>query len=100
MRHLDPEHTAAGLAHGRRQAVDRRDDVASGRHHREPNRVVHKGVLRIDDGKRRLCGVEIGERVLNAATLDHSLHDCVGDGCAVQFHASSTVDYVGVGASG
>jgi len=83
MGHLDPEDAAASLAHGRRQAVDCGHDVARRRDRCEPYRVVHKRMLQVDDDEHRPDRVEIGERVLHAALLDHAPHDRVGDGRAV-----------------
>ena len=57
MGHLDPEHAAAGLAQCRRQPVDRGDNVASRRHRCKSDRLVHEGVLQIDDGERRPRGI-------------------------------------------
>ena len=100
MRHLDPEDTATGLTHCCGQPIDRGYDVARRRHRCKSDRVVHEGVLQIDDYEGRVQRVEIGERVLGSAPFDHPLHDRFRDGYAIQFHRNSAIDQLGVGASG
>src|SRR5205823_1346936 len=75
MRHLDPEHAAATAPHGVGEAVDRRHDVARRRHHRMADRVVHEGVLQIDDDERGTRRVERGKAVFAAAALNHAADD-------------------------
>ena len=51
-----------------------------------PDRLVHKGVLQIDDDQRGARRVELGKAVLGAAAGDDPLDDGVGNGGAFQFH--------------
>ena len=84
--HSDPEDAAAGFAQRRGEAVDRQHDVARRRADRVPDRLVHKGVLQIDDDERGARRVELGKRVLGATPGDDPLDDGVGNGGALQFH--------------
>src|SRR5207237_4876510 len=85
MCHLDPEHAAATAPHGGREAVDRWYDVASGRHDGVADRVVHEGVLQIDNDERGARRVEISKAMLAAAARQDAADDLIGNDGAVQF---------------
>ena len=91
MGHLDPEHASASLAQRRRQPVDRGYDAARSRHRRKSDRVVHKGVLQVDDNQRRPHRVDIGEGMLRPTAFDHALCNRVRDGRTVQSHRNSPI---------
>ena len=95
-----PEYAAAGFAHCRRQPVDRGHNIARCWHRSKSDSIVHKGVLQIDYDERGPRGVEISERVLHTAALNHSLYIASGIVAPFNFIGVPLTDQLGVGASG
>ena len=89
MRHLHPEDAAALLPHRRGEAVDRRHDVARRRNDGVADRLIHKGVLQVDDDERGAGRIKLRKAVLGAAALDDAADDLVGDGSAIELHGFS-----------